>query len=200
MSIQEAPRATLEQRQKPRPLDLTHILKEVQDTQLTWREVGERGSILEVLEPFIAAADYNGSTERPKLALISDAALKQIWSLIGGELTSFKAVNGVVNVYNKGDFFSKHTDVSAHRHILTRSSPEQALSFLYVASGEKRIDFFMGKEERRMPVYQSPGELYIFQGGTFTNDAGIKVLGLPHEVPPQDVESVTVNWELEPAY
>ena len=139
-----------------------------------------------------------GFEEFPRQVGVGQKYTKLIWEQISDNESRFTPVNGLLNVYFPGDRFPKHVDLDEKP--TGEGTPEESLSFLYIASGSKDIYFYLEGEDGPMTkITQHPGELYVFQGGGYIFPDGYEVRGLYHEVPSQGLtDSVTFNWELMP--
>jgi hypothetical protein len=140
----------------------------------------------------------SGFEKFPRQVEVDQESTQLIWEQISDRKSRFTSVNGLLNVYFPGNGFVKHTDLGEKP--TGEGTPEESLSFLYIASGSKDIYFYLeGEDGPATKITQHPGELYVFQGGGYIFPDGYEVRGLYHEVPSQGVtDSVTFNWELMP--
>jgi hypothetical protein len=143
-------------------------------------------------------APDSGTKDFPRQVIVDRITTRLIWEQISDNESRFTPVNGLLNVYFPGRGFKKHTDLGEKP--TGEGTPEESLSFLYIASGSKDIYFYLeGEDGPATKITQHPGELYVFQVGGYIFPDGYEVRGLYHEVPSQGVtDSVTFNWELMP--
>lgn len=181
--------------------DLDHALKMVAEHRLVRYQLGNQEEFNALLQSMVNEAlvfHRDTSGKYPHQAILRQRRTEVIWKKLSGGGSRFVGVNGMVNRYEPGDMFCRHMDFPGKR-TEDEVEPEEILTFLYVLSGSKDILFYTdGADQEPLRVTQYPGELYVFQGGDYT-DGSVSTEGLLHEVPAQDTHNVTVTWELMPA-
>lgn len=178
--------------------ELAELTEAVRQRRVLQFSIENAEEVNSLIAPFVEQAVYYDQADRPQQTMVPKATIDHVWQhLLEGD-RQYAAVNAQLNVYHPGDSFGQHIDLDGE-HSPLEAQPPELLTFLYVVSGEKEIDFYLdGPEDEPSVIHQTPGTLFIFQGGTYLYVDGAPALAVPHAVRPQQTESVTLTWELMP--
>lgn len=175
---------------------IVDLVEMVKNNRLVSFDIGEVDKVSKVLEPYMDHLHNYDPDNYPDQVDVSKDTINSIWRGLMQDNSGVEAVHAMINRYNPGNRLVLHTDFNG-TSTFEDYSPVESLTFIYVVSGEKEIDFyFNGTSGGPTIIKQTPGTLYVFQGGTFKFENGDVAHALPHEVRVQDTHNTILTWEV----
>lgn len=179
-------------------LRLDEVVEAVKGNRLVMYKLANNQHRLSALSKILQNPDLNRHipNEYPEQAtLAASDQLGLFWNEFVEPQNGVEPINAVMNIYKPGYVFAGHFDMDPEP--TDAYDPLETLTFLYTATGQKNISFYLnGKDAEPTVIEQNPGDLLVFQGGGCMYPDGTSSDAIWHEVLPQDVNNVTISWEL----